>query len=323
MIRIGSQSFNTNIFLAPLSGCSDLAFRLIARECGAQFCFLEMVDAHSLLGSHPKRFELLNTVEADTPLGGQLLGEDPQMMLDAAQILLERLPKLTVIDINSACPVKKVVKKGAGSALLLDKTRLFSIIRLLASSLSVPVTVKLRGGYHRIDLYNLEELARGCESSGAAAIFIHGRSRDQGYSGVVNYTAIRLVKDCVSIPVFGSGNVFDPLSARQLLDESGCDGLLAARGAFGNPWIFRCIKEYLHNGVLLPPVSRSARKEVLQRHLAYIAKFKATSPAGQIGFMRKVALWYLKGFPNAAKVRGRISTVSDYESLVDFVNEEL
>ena len=282
-----------------------------------------MVDAHSLLGAHPKKFDILKTVEADAPIGAQLVGEDPQMMRDAAQILLEHVPKVSLLDINSACPVKKVVKKGAGAALLRDETTLFSMIHLLASSCSVPVTVKLRSGYHSIDLYDLEELARGCEANGAAAIFIHGRSREQGYSGDVNYEAIRTVKHALSIPVFGSGNVFDPLMAKTLFDESGCDGILVARGAFGNPWIFNHIEEFFATGMLPPEVSRYTRKEVLKRHLAYIMKFKHNSPAGKIGFMRKVALWYLKGFPNAAKVRGQINTVTDYETLLNFIDEHL
>ncbi|MCP4400933.1 MAG: tRNA dihydrouridine synthase DusB [bacterium] len=323
MIQIGSAAFHSNIFLAPLSGCSDLAFRSIARECGAKFCFFEMVDAHSLVGPHLKKFDILKTVEADAPLGAQLVGEDPSMMLDAAQILLEHVPTVSLLDINSACPVKKVVKKGAGAALLRNETTLFSMIRLLASSLSLPVTVKLRGGYHKIDLYDLEELARGCEANGAATIFVHGRSRDQGYSGDVNYEAIRAVKQAVSIPVFGSGNVFDPLLAKTMFDESECDGILVARGAFGNPWIFSHIEKFLSNGTLPLDVSRDTRKQVLKRHLAYIMEYKQNSPAGKIGFMRKVALWYLKGFPNAASVRGRINTVSDYETLLNFIDEHL
>ena len=323
MIRIGSAQFDSNIFFAPLSGCSDLAFRLITRECGAKFCFFEMVDAHSLVGPHPRKFNILKTVEADAPLGAQLVGEDPQMMLDAAQILLEHVPKVPLLDINSACPVKKVVKKGAGAALLRDKSTLFSMIRLLASSLPVPVTVKLRGGYQKIDLYELEELARACEANGIAAIFIHGRSREQGYSGDVNYEAIRTVKQAVSIPVFGSGNVFDPLLAKTMFDETGCDGILVARGAFGNPWIFGQIEEFLTTNTLPPEASRSRRKQVLKRHLAYMMKFKQNSPAGKIGLMRKVSLWYLKGFPNAAKVRGQINSVTEYERLLNFIDEHL
>ena len=166
-------------------------------------------------------------------------------------------------------------------------------------------------------------MARGCEANGAAAIFIHGRSREQGYSGDVNYEAIRAVKRAVSVPVFGSGNVFDPVLAKTMFDESGCDGILVARGAFGNPWIFSQIEEFLSKKTLPSEVSRSSRKQVLKRHLAYIREFRHHSPSGKIGFMRKVALWYLKGFPNAAKVRGLINTVVDYETLLTFIDEYL
>ncbi|PIE32260.1 tRNA dihydrouridine synthase DusB [candidate division KSB3 bacterium] len=323
MMTFGTLSFDTNIFLAPLSGCSDLAFRLIARECGAKYCFFEMVDAHSMLGPHPRKFQILKTIEQDQPLGAQLVGESPCLMRDAAQILLDHVPAVSVLDINSACPVKKVVKKQAGAGLLNHPQTLFDIVRVLAGSVSVPVTVKLRIGYSRVDLPYFLKIAKGCEDNGAAALFVHGRTREQGYSGDVNYEAIRAVKNAVSIPVIGSGNVFSPQLAQTILDETGCDGILVARGAFGNPWIFRHIEEFFENGTILPTVATSTRKTVLQRHLAYIREFKSNSPAGKIGFMRKVTLWYLKGFPNAAKVRGKVNTVQTYDELLQFIDEHL
>jgi nifR3 family TIM-barrel protein len=323
MLTIGSGQFDTNIFLAPLSGCSDLAFRLITRENGAKFCFFEMVDAHSMLGPHPKKFNILKTLDKDVPIGAQLVGESPEMMRDAAQILLEHVPAVSLLDINSACPVKKVVKKGAGAALLKDPSILFRILSTLSSTLNIPVSVKIRSGYSKIELPPLIELVKGCEDHGAAAIFIHGRSREQAYSGDVNYEAIRVVKEAVTIPVFGSGNVFDPLLAKKMFDDTACDGILVARGAFGNPWIFEQIEKFLQHGTMPPPVSVVTRKEVLKRHLAYVMEFKQNSPSGKIGFMRKVALWYLKGFPNAAKVRGQINSVQNYEELLHFIDEHL
>lgn len=323
MITIGSTQIATNIFLAPLSGCSDLSFRLIARECGAQFCFFEMVDAHSLLGPHPKKFQILRTTELDNPIAAQLVGEKPELMRDAAHVLFDHIPSVKFIDINSACPVKKVIKKGAGAALLHNPKTLSKIISTLVSSVQVPVTVKLRSGYHNIDISVLTDLVKRCEASGAAAIFLHGRTRDQGYSGDVNYAAIRTAKHAVNIPVFGSGNVFDPLLAKKMFDETDCDGVLVARGAFGNPWIFHHLEEYLQHGTLLPETTLYTRKRVLKRHLTYLMEYKHNSPKGKIGFMRKVTLWYLKGFPNAAKVRGQVNTVQDYEALIQFIDEHL
>ncbi len=322
MITIGSTPIATNIFLAPLSGCSDLAFRLIARECGAKFCFFEMVSAHSMLGPHIKKFNILRSVKQDTPIAAQLLGEDPDIMVEAAHILLDHV-QVPFLDINSACPVKKVVKKGAGAALLKLPQTLSRIISKLASTFSLPITVKLRLGYHNTDLPALLDLVKTCEASGASALFVHGRTRDQGYSGDVNYEAIRAVKYAVNIPVFGSGNIFTPQLAKYMFDNTGCDGILVARGTFGNPWIFRDIEEYLQHGTILPEKTLLQKKVVLKKHLSYIAQYRQCTPAGRIGFMRKIALWYMKGFPNASKIRGQINTVADYDALLCFIDEQI
>jgi nifR3 family TIM-barrel protein len=322
MVQIGSRHIPTNILLAPLSGCSDLAFRLIARECGAKFCFFEMVDAHSLLCKNPKRFDILASVEQDRPIAAQLLGADSAVMLEAARVLLDHV-RVDFLDINSACPVRKVIKKQAGAALLRTPDQLARVIDTLASALDVPITVKLRSGFTHIDLYALECLAKTCEIHGAAALFIHGRTRSQGYSGQVNYTPIRAVKHAVSIPVFGSGDVFTPQLAQQMLTNTGCDGVLVARGAFGNPWIFHSVETYLRAGQVLAAPSIEEKKRVLMQHLAYIDNYKRCSPSGKIGFMRKVTLWYLKGFPRASKIRGQVSTLPDYAALRQFIEAHM
>ena len=322
MIHIGSRHIPTNILFAPLSGCSDLAFRLIARECGAKFCFFEMVDAHSLLRPHPRRFEILETTDADLPIGAQLLGSDPSIMLDAARILLDHV-NVEFLDINSACPVRKVLKKQAGAALLQNPEQLGTVIETLATHLDVPITVKLRSGFTTFDIPALERVARICEGSGAAALSVHGRTRSQGYSGQVNYEPIRAVKQAVSIPVFGSGDVFSADLAHTMLTETGCDGVLVARGAFGNPWIFRQIETFLTSGDVLPAPTIAEKKAVLKRHLAYIVQYKKNSPAGKLGFMRKITLWYLKGFPHASTIRGLVNSIPDYETLLQFIEEHM
>lgn len=322
MITIGSTQIDTSIFLAPLSGCSDLAFRLIARECGAKFCFFEMIDAHALLGANPHKFDVIETVPEDAPLAAQFLGTDPALMLNAAHVLLDRV-KVSFVDINSACPVKKVVKRGAGAGLMNTPETLFRIIETLATNLPLPVTVKLRIGYHTVDLPALSNLAQACEASGAAALFVHGRTRNQGYSGDVNYQAIRTVKQAVTIPVFGSGNVFSASAAEQMRVDTGCDGVLIARGAFGSPWIFRQTEAYFQDGTLLPDPPFAEKKMILKRHLSYIHQYHHCTSAGKIGFMRKITHWYIKAFPNAAKLRGNINLIPDYESLVRFIDEHM
>ena len=320
MIHIGSTQIATNIFLAPLSGCSDLAFRLIAREYGAKFCFFEMIDAHSLLSPNPKKFNILKTLEQDTPIAAQLLGIDPAMMLDAAQILLERV-HVSFLDVNGACPSKKVVKRGAGAALLNTPAHLAHIIQTLAASLAVPITVKLRVGFNTSDLPALLDLAKLCEASGAAALFVHGRTRVQAYTGDIDYGAIRAIKHAVTIPVFGSGNIFTPQLAQHMFAETDCDGILVARGAFGNPWIFRTIEQYLQQGIMPSEEDLVVKKTALKKHLAYIAQYKDCTRSGKIGFMRKVTIWYLKGFPLAARIRGQVGAIPDYETLLQFIEQ--
>ncbi|MFA4982157.1 MAG: tRNA dihydrouridine synthase DusB [Candidatus Omnitrophota bacterium] len=320
MVTIGSTRIDTNIFLAPLSGCSDLAFRLIAREHGAKFCFFEMVDSNSIVyGGHRKSLSILDTNGQDTPIAAQVLGEDPSSVLRAATTMLER-SKASFMDINAACPVKKVIKKGAGAYLLKNSGTLCKIIKKLALALPIPVTVKIRSGFEVSDIKLITGIAKKCESSGASAIFIHGRSRAQGYAGEVDYKAIKAVKESVKIPVFGTGNIFSGESAKRMFDETGCDGISVARGALGNPWIFQEIESHLKSGAPSQPVPLETRKAVLKKHLSYVHRYRRSGSPGIIGFMRKIALWYLKGFPNAAKMRHQISVVNDYEKMLELID---
>jgi tRNA-dihydrouridine synthase B len=322
MLTIGSTYVATRALVAPLSGCSDLAFRLIARECGAKLCFFEMIDAHSLLTPRPSRFDILDTCPQDTPIAAQLLGADPGIMRDSAQILLDRV-KVSFLDINSACPVKKVIKKHAGAALLKSPDTLGRLIETLATTVSVPITVKLRIGFNQVVLPELLDLVRRCEASGAAALFVHGRTRAQGYSGDIHYAAIRAIRQAVQIPVIGSGNIFTPQAAQRMLTETGADGVLVARGGFGNPWLCQDIDQFLQQGTLPPERNVSVKKAVLKRHLGYIERYKKCTPSGKIGFMRKVTLWYLKGFPGASKTRAQVCALSDYASLLQFIDETM
>jgi tRNA-dihydrouridine synthase B len=306
MIKIGNLKIDTKVLLAPMAGCTDLPFRLIAREHGAKLCFYEMVDSNSLIYQHRETYGNLKTNKDDLPIAVQLLGSDPDGMLKAADRLL-KLVDVSFLDINCACPAKKVIKKKSGAHLLRDAPRLYSILEKLIPEIPIPVTIKMRSGFDKKDDAHLAEMAKRCEDIGVSAIFVHGRLKTQGYAGGVDYEVIKKVKDAVSIPVYGSGNVFSGESAKLMLDETGCDGVLVARGSLGNPWIFKEIEEYLKTGKPPKEIPLSERKKTLQKHLGYINEYKSVSPAGKVGFMRKVAIWYLKNISAAANLRARIT----------------
>jgi nifR3 family TIM-barrel protein len=319
MITIGNHTFNTNVFLAPLAGCADLSFRLIARECGTRFCFFEMIDAGSLLHQNAETISMLKTHPDDFPIGAQLLGSDPSRMLEAANRLCSSIP-ITLLDINSACPVRKVIKKGCGAFLLNDPDRLVAIVDTLARSLDVPITVKLRVGFERSDIKHLERIAQRCADAGAQALFIHGRTREQAYRGDIDYGSIRSIVKAVSIPVFGSGNILSVELARHMQDETGCSGILVARGAFGHPWLAQEIEDYLTHGMTPTKKSPELKIKTLKRHLTYVEKYCTVKGTGKLGFMRKIAQWYVHGFPMARQLRNAITHVESYEKLVDLID---
>ena len=314
MLKIGTERINTKIILAPMSGCTDLAFRLIAREHGAKFCFFEMVDANALVHAHPKTLGLLKTTRKDAPVAAQLLGSDPDVVLKAAQ-KITGLTDISFLDINSACPVKKVTSKRAGAYLLNDTDILCRIIEKLASSLPVPVTVKIRLGYGKSEPHKILELVKRCENSGISAVFVHGRTRSQGYSGDIDYESIKAIKEAVKIPVFGSGNIFNPYMADKMFKETGCDGILVARGALGNPWVFKQIESYLKGAKIPKAPANSQKLKVLKRHLKLMDRYKQASPPAKIGIMRKVTMWYLKGLPEAARMRQKICSAKTLNEL--------
>ncbi len=319
MLKIGSCDLGTKVLLAPMSGCTDLPFRLIAREHGAKFCFFEMIDAHSVIRHHRKMLKMVKTVESDRPIAFQLLANDTQTILQAAKIILP-MADAKFLDINAACPVKKVIKKKAGAYLLKNGDMLCEMIKILASSLPIPITVKMRIGYEDEPIADIMRLAKKCELSGASAIFIHGRTRPQHYSGVVNYDAIKAVKDSVKIPVIGSGDVMSPELAKNMLDKTDCDGILVARGALGNPWIFEAIDSFLKDGSLSVPRDLSMVKRVVKRHMAYMQKYMECGEPSKVGIMRKVLIWYMRSFPNAKAVRGQISLVKEYEKMIELID---
>jgi len=242
-----------------MAGCTDLSFRLIARESGAKVCFFEMVDTNALIYNNPGTFRLLKTTEEDVPLAAQLLGSDAEGFMRAAEKLITLAPRISFLDINSACPAGKALKKGAGAELLDNPELLASIVKILSSELPVPVTVKLRIGHTKKDPALIRRTARSCEDNGAAALFVHGRTALQGYRGAVDYESIAEIKRSVKIPVFGSGNIFSAEDAENMFRETGCDGILVARGSLGNPWIFGEIETFLKTGEKTPAPAPAAK----------------------------------------------------------------
>lgn len=320
MPRIGSKDY-PRIMLAPLSGCSDLAFRLVAREHGARFCFFEMIDANSLnFGRRPRSLQFLKTLPEDVPIAAQVLGRDPDMMLNAARRILTETPKVSFLDVNAACPAKKVVKRKAGAHLLLEEKELAAIIKKLALNLPVPVTVKMRIGYDKNDALVISKIAMCCEKNGASALFVHARTKAQGYSGDCDYESLKAIKESVKIPVYGSGNIFSGADARKMLDETGCDGVLVARGSFGNPWIFDDIENHLKYRKTSAEIAIAVRKKILTRHLSYIEKHKDCKPSGKVGCMRKIFLWYTKGLPKVKPLRVKVSLVKSYDEMLELVD---
>lgn len=317
--KIGKENIKTNIFLAPMSGCTDFSFRLISRMSGAKLCFFEMIDANAIIHRHPGTEEFIRTNKKDRPIAAQLVGAESHAMLEAA-LRLQDLVEIAFLDVNCACPAKKVVRKGAGAHLLRDEKRLCGVLKTLSANLSLPVTAKIRTGFTKKNTENAVRIATRCEENGASLLFVHGRTRAEGYAGEIDYPSIKAIKKSVSIPVFGSGNIFGGASAKRMLEETGCDGILVARGALGNPWIFREIEDYLKSGKITKKPPLSVRKKMLKRHLSFIVRYKNMGKKNKIGFMGKVAMWYLKGLPKAGGIRQSICAIRNHKSLENLID---
>ena len=294
-MRIGSLALESNLFLSPLAGYTNLAFRLVVREIGGVgLCTTDLVNARSLLEQRDKAFKLIETRPADSPLAVQLFGSVPGEMRDAA-LMVEARGAVSV-DINMGCPVKKVCKVGGGSAMMTELDKTTALVRGMVEAVKIPVTAKMRLGWDDDNL-TAPDLARALEDAGIAAIFVHGRTREQGFGGTVNLAGIRKVVAAVkSIPVIGNGDIVTPQAARKMLEETGCAGVSIGRGAFYDPWIFKRTREYLKQGEGLLPAEASfdERVRVMRRHLALMVEVFGEELGCRM--FRKVAPWYAKRF---------------------------
>ena len=322
-MHIGSLKFESHLFLSPLAGYTNLPFRLVVREIGGVgLCTTDLVNARSLLEKNPKALKLIETRPADSPLAVQLFGSVPSEMRDAAQTL-ESLG-VHSIDINMGCPVRKVCKVGGGSAMMMELDKTAALVRGMVNAVKIPVTAKMRLGWDDENL-TAPDLARSLENAGAAAIFVHGRTREQGFGGTVNLAGIRKVVEAVEgIPVIGNGDITTPQAAKKMLDETGCAGVSIGRGAFYDPWIFRRTLQYLRSSTAgdseppPPEPSFAERVRVLCRHLELMIEVFGEEHGCRM--FRKVAPWYSKRFGPCHEFNKRvvkISSQAEFQEVLD------
>lgn len=316
-MQIGNLKLKNNLFLAPMAGITDKAFRIITKPYGPALMYTEMVSGKGLHYNSKKTESLLEVATNEKPVAAQIFGHDPDIMSEIADGALSYGAEL--IDINMGCPAPKIVNNGDGSALMKNPVLAGKVIEAVRRSVDVPVTVKFRMGWNENSI-NAVEFARIAENSGADAITIHGRTRKAFYSGSVNLEIIKSVKEAVSIPVIGNGDITDAVSAKKMLDITGCDGLMIGRGAQGNPWIFAEISEYLKTGIIIAPPTIEERAQKALEHLNLLVEFKGEHRGVMEG--RKHMAQYFKGIKGGAKLRDLINkscTPDEMKRIIEMV----
>jgi len=314
MFEIGSLKLKSNLILAPMAGVSDLPLRTLNRKFGCELAFVEMLNCRSVSHKSRRTQEMLSSNSKDKPLGIQLLGCEPRFILKAMEVLNNY--EFDILDFNAACPAKKVVRRGEGASLLREPQKLSSILKLIVKNSKVPVTVKIRSGWDQ-NLINAREVALLAEEAGVNGIFIHGRTKLQGYSGRVDYGVIREVKRAVDIPVIASGDLFSAQLAKRMFEETGCDSVAIARGALGNPWIFQECRDLLITGKITERPSREEVLNIMIEHLDGCVDFYGER-IGVVKF-RKFFSYYTKGFRKVRSLREKSSRLKTRDAFISII----
>lgn len=317
-LKIGNVELKNNLILAPMAGVTDLPFRVLCKEQGCGLLYTEMVSAKAILYKNKNTKELMEVTPKERPVAIQLFGSDPEIVSDIAH-QIEDGP-YDLIDINMGCPVPKIVNNGEGSALMKNPKLVEEILSSLVKKVKKPVIVKFRKGFND-ETINAVEIAKIAESCGVAAVAVHGRTREQYYSGKADWDIIRRVKEAVQIPVIGNGDIFTPQDAKKMLEETGCDGLMIARGARGNPWLFSRTDHYLNTGELLPEPDGEEIARMILRHAHMQVEMKGEENG--MKEMRKHIAWYTAGLPHSASIRRACNTLETLAELELMLEEKL
>ena len=316
-MKIGNIETKNNVFLAPMAGVTDLVFRVICKEMDCGMVYSEMVSAKGVQHNNKNTKELLKVDERERPVAMQMFGSDPEIMAEMARKLNE-YEDIDILDINMGCPAPKIVKNGEGSALTLNPKLVGEIISAVSKASEKPVTVKFRKGFDDQHL-NALEIGKIAEESGAKAVTIHGRTREQYYAGKADWDIIKALKEEIkTIPVIGNGDILTPEDAKNMLEYTGCDAVMIGRGSQGNPFIFKRTVEYLENGILLPEPTWEDRLDIAEKHMDMLADYKGEVIG--IREMRKHLGWYIKGLPHSAEMRVKINATSGRENMRDVLN---
>lgn len=317
MWKIGNIEIKNQVVLAPMAGISNTSYRTIIKEMGAGLIYAEMVSDKAIMFDNDRTIELLKMRESERPIAQQIFGSDEDSFVIAAKKIVE-LMHPDILDINMGCPVPKIaLKSQAGASLLKDPDKIEKIVRSVVNAVNIPVTVKIRSGWDS-NTINCVEVAKRIEKAGASAITLHARTRAQDYSGSADWSLIKKVKEAVSIPVIGNGDIKTCYDAKKMLEETGCDAVMIGRGVLGNPWLIKECVDYLEDGTLPQRVSAKEKMQMLKRHFELLCKDKGEKLA--LLEIRTHALWYIKGLPGSASIKNQICQTKNSTELFNILN---